>query len=777
MSAESGSLPHFLTRFIGREREVAQLKQMLTSGHAARLITLTGVGGCGKTRLAAEVARAFTDQGAGKDRASFSHGVCWVDLSSMSDPQLLPQTVAAALGLREAKGRNPARALVTALSQTQLLLVLDNCEHMAGACGALARMLLAGCSGLGILTTSRAPLRIAQEIGFPVPPLSTVDATAGATRVDLVQGDAAQLFLDRAAMTLSGYTIDAHNIQAVNQICRRLDGLPLAIELASSWIRVLSAQDILREVEQNLDFLSSSEPTLARRHRSMRAVLDYSWRRLTREQQRVFAALAVFRSSFSREAAEVVAAASLPSLAALAENSLLQRLPGRGKTTRYQFHEVVRQFAWDRLEAYADGSDERAKQQHLGFFLSLAEQAAETWDTQQETAWLGRLQLEQDNLRTAVRWAITKIRTEEALRLSAALFAFWIYTTPLDEYTELLHRSLKLPWDEGASSVVLARAKALNVTGYAAVAESDFPRAMACFQEGLVLYTRLGDKRGIGWSLRGCGFAALLCDETAKAQRYVQQSLKLSRESGDAWGEAWAIFDLGHIAFAQGTIERARPLIEDALQRFKQMGILFGAYRALILLGDILRRRSRWLEALALYAEALQLEQDNRFGQFGADLLEGLAKIAAVQGQPGTSARLFGAGHAWRQAFGQARSFYYEPNHRRIVTTARAELGSYAWSAGYEAGRSLTSNLAMIEARQAAQALASSSLLPYPAGLTEREVEVLSLVTEGLKDQEIADQLVISPRTVHAHLRSIYSKLGVSTRTAAARKAVQLQLV
>jgi non-specific serine/threonine protein kinase len=695
----------------------------------------------------------------------------------LSDPALTPQAVAAALDLREATGRSPTEALLAALRQAHLLLVLDNCEHLVDACGALAQQLLAGCPGLVILATSHTPLNVAEESVFAVPPLRTVEVGTGAAGTYLAQGEAARLFLDRAAMMLSGYTISSHNAQAINEICRRLDGLPLAIELAAGWIRVLSAQDILRQVEQSLDFLASSEPSLAPRHRSMRAVLDYSWRRLTEEQQRVFAALAVFHSSFSREAAEAVAAASLSSLAALTENSLIQRLPGGEGSTRYQLHEVVREYAQDRLEAYGDGSSRRARQQHLGFFLALAEEAAQTWDTADETQWLHRLQIEKDNLRRAVRWAIAQAKAEEVLRLSAALFTFWIYTTPLDEYTELLRRSLALPWDGAASAAILARAKTLNVTGYAAVAGSDFPWAMACFQEGLALYRRLVDERGISWSLRGCGFATLLGGEAKEAQHYVEQSLALCRKSGDTWGQAWSIFDLGHIAFAQGAIERAQPLLEDASQRFQQEGILFGAYRALILLGDIQRRHSRWAEAVALYAEALQLEQENRFGQFGADLLEGVAKIAAVQGWADAAARLFGAGHVWRQTFGQARSFFYEPGYQRILAAARTQVDSDDWSAGYEAGRSLTSEQAMGEARQTAEALASASLAPYPAGLTEREVEVLSLVAEGLKDQEIADQLVISPRTVHAHLRSIYGKLGVRTRTAAAHEALQLQLV
>jgi non-specific serine/threonine protein kinase len=479
-------------------------------------------------------------------------------------------------------------------------------------------------------------------------------------------------------MMLSGYTIHIHNIQAINQICRRLDGLPLAIELAASWIRVLSAQDILKQVEQSLDFLASSEPTLDPRHRSMRAVLDYSWRRLTGEQQRVFSALAVFRGSFSRKAAESVAEASLSSLAALVENSLMQRLPGGEGSTRYQFHAAVRQYGQDRLEAYDDGSGERARQRHLVFFQVLAEQAAQAWDTAEETAWLNRLKVDQDNLHTAVGWAITQAMAEEALRLSASLFTFWLYTTPTGEYTELLQRSLTLPWDDSSPAVILARAKAVNVAGYAAVLELDFSQALAYFKEGLALYTRLDDERGISWSLRGCGYAILLGGEAKGALPYVVKSLALCRQSRDAWGEAWSVYDQGHITFAQGAIERAQPLIVDALRRFRQLGILFGAYRALILLGDIQRRLSCLTEAVAYYEEALQLEQDNRFGQFGADLLEGLAKIAVVQRQPDTAVRLFGASESWRQTFGQARRFFYEA--RRVDSSMSRATGAF-WKA------------------------------------------------------------------------------------------------
>jgi len=319
--------------------------------------------------------------------SSFLDVVGWVDLAPLSDGAQLPRTVAETLGLREASGDAVTAALIRVLRTRRSLLVFDNCEHLARACATLAKSLLSACPNLAILATSQVPLRTADEVVFPVPSLDTVNANPLMSVANLAQSGAVQLFIDRASMVLPGYALNQGNALTINRICQRLDGMPLAIELAASWIRVLAVSDILDQIEASLDILSSSLPTLESRHRSMHAVLESSWRRLNVEQQRVFAALAVFRGGFIREAAESVAETSLPILAALVENSLMQRLPGAGGTTRYTLHELVRQYALDHLEhVETDGAAEYVRQRHLDHFLAMAERAEQascrSWQSQ-----------------------------------------------------------------------------------------------------------------------------------------------------------------------------------------------------------------------------------------------------------------------------------------------------------------------------------------------------------------------------------------------------------
>ncbi len=316
-------LPSYLTRFIGREDEIAFLAQLIDGDIPAtaspthppprrcRLLTLTGVGGSSKTRLALEVARDFTrakTDGVG----GFADGVHWVALGPVTVPDRMPQVVAAAFALREAAGLNPLDALVNRLKDQHTPLVFDNCEHLVTACPQLSDVLLARCPGLVILATSRTPLHLSNERIFAVPPLHMVEHDATRSTDEHGPSEAMRLFLDRAAMVTPAYTSTGSTVEAITHICQRLDGLPLAIELSASWMRVLNVRDLLAEIDRNITFLTSSAPGVAQRHRSMRAVLDSSWSRLAEQDQQVFSALAVFVGSFSRDAAEKVAGASLP---------------------------------------------------------------------------------------------------------------------------------------------------------------------------------------------------------------------------------------------------------------------------------------------------------------------------------------------------------------------------------------------------------------------------------------------------------------------------------
>jgi non-specific serine/threonine protein kinase len=771
-------LPNYLTRFIGRQTEIVHLTGLLVGSQMRgdeaaphRMLTLVGVGGCGKTRLALEVARALLEVGAG-DGARFADGVRWVDLASVTDPAELPRAVAGAVQAPEALSSQPLDALVKRLWPQHVLLVLDNCEELTTACRHLAQVLLPSCPGVSLLLTSRIPLHMADERVYAVPPLQTDTLwdrrSAGASG----GSEAACLFLDRA---VRGHA--EPSVGDVERICQRLDGLPLAIELAASWMRVLTHHDLLAEIDRSIDFLSSTSPMLAGRHRSMHAVLESSWQRLSEHDQRVFSGLAVFRRSFSLEAAQVVCGASLSSLSSLTETYLIQRLPDSERETRYHMHELVRQFAFDRLKAVDSNRADQVRHQHLDYFLSLVTRAETSWDTNLETQWLERLRTEQPNLDAALRWALSSQLGEVALRLSAGLFTFWIYTSPLKGYATALEQAVSLPWSADSPASTRARAKALNVAGYAAVLGADFERAMARFNEAVDLNGRMNDASSLAWSLRGRAFTYRLSGRAMASQADAEHSLEICRAAEDVRGESWSVHDLGETALALGDLDRAQRLLEQGLERFVEHGVEFGAYRAGILLGDVHRRRGRWREAIDCYERALARQRSMHFVPQGGDILDGLAAVAVALHHPAVAARLFGAGDAWRADYGLVRYAFLEADHARSLVSARRQLEPSRWSACYDAGRSLDAHEAMEEASSCARNLTSSLVEQDSASLTAREMEVLHAVALGLSSAEIAARLVVSPRTVHAHLRSIFRKLDVSTRTAAVHAASLRNLV
>jgi len=605
-----GGLPHVSTLFVGREPEIATVRLLLgessTDGSAgtdtsaavpiaeanARVVTLCGIGGSGKTRLALEIARRSADPDSDAQQR-FPDGVQWVSLAPRTHPAQLPAVVAAAVGLRDVA--HPQEAFVSKFRDRRVLLVLDNCEHLIDACRGLVATLVPACAGLAVLSTSRIPLGTDAETVFVVPPLRTRPSGAGSA-ADGSVSEATRLFLDRVATVIPAYDPTATTTATIGRICQRLEGLPLAIELAATWMRVLTAADLLAEIERSISFLSSSDQRFAARHRSLQAVLESSWQRLADADQQVLLGLAVFLGSFSREAAEAVAGASLTSLSALTERSLVQRVLDSETETRYHLHELVRQYVVDRPEASDGDRGEQARGRHLDYFVSLVEHAAEVADTSAEPEWLDRLRTDEANLDAALHWALDHGRTEHALRMSAGLFPLWVYSSPVRSYRATLEQALAMPWDASSPSVVRARAKASNVAGYAAAtATSGFDRAHARFDEGLLLYDRLGDDCSRAWTLRGRSFVYRLSGDDERARAVEEVSLEICRTIGDRQGEAWSVYDLGEIAFASGDLDRADQLVTEGLRRFEEQGLSFGAYRAAIVLGDLHRRRGRWL--------------------------------------------------------------------------------------------------------------------------------------------------------------------------------------
>ena len=411
---------------------------------------------------------------------------------------------------------------------------------------------------------------------------------------DRVRGEGADLFLDRAVTVASAYALTDANIATIRRICERLDGLPLAIELAASWIRVLSAADLLAEIEKGTDVLTSDSAPVAGRHRSMRAVLDSSWQCLGYDDRQVLAALGVFAGGFTRDAAETVAGASLSTLASLIERSLIQRLPDSTGGTRYQVHELVRSYALDRLQRDGEDRADDVRSRHLDFFLSLVERANAVWESPEGPLWLSRIRLDQANIDVAMSWALERQDADRALRMAACMYSYWIFSSVPAHYSSVLDRALLLPAQSEEPKAVRIRAEALNVAGFAAIASGDLRLARSRFVDDLALCERLEDPLLISMALRGLAHTLLRMGELETARDHIERSLVVSRSADDLRGVAWATHDLGELEFASGHMDRAEALLLEAMAQFSEFGSLFGTYRSEILLGNVHATREDW---------------------------------------------------------------------------------------------------------------------------------------------------------------------------------------
>jgi len=765
-------LPTYLTRFVGRTAEIDEVETLLRDG---RLVTICGVGGAGKTRLAIEVAKRW--------RSAARGHVHWVSLADVDDPETLPRTIAGALGL-DLGNVTELAVVVDGLRGTSALLLLDNCEDVAEGTGRLLSDLLAACPRVTALATSREPLRGAYERVFPIPPLGAL--TSGDDRHD--RGEAADLFIERAVGVAPVYALTEANLSIIQRICERLDGLPLAIELAASWIRVVSPADLLAELERSTDLLTSDSDTVAQRHRSMRAVLDSSWRWLGQDDQEVLAALGVFAGGFTREAAEAVAGASLSSLASLIDRALIQRLPDSTGGTRYHVHELIRSYALERLQGAGEDRADTVRSRHLDFFLGLVESANAVWESPQGPAWLGRTRMERANIDSAMSWALERQDANRALRMAAGLYSLWVFSSVPAQYASVLDRALSLPARSSAPEAVRIRVEALNVAGFASIASGDLRMARSRFVDSLTLSENLDEPLLLSLTLRGLGHTLLRMGELDAARSNIERALSVSRGADDLRGVAWGTHDLGELEFAHGHLEQAEALLVEAMEPFAEFGILVGTYRSEILRGRIRAAREEWPAALTFFKAALDLAIAMQFKVRVAILLEGLAEVAAALQRPDLAARLLGAATSWRaqgpdgwfdatagKYGGWPREDYFSAAFRRAITRSRRQLSAQEWEVNHAVGAGWTSDGAL-QAADAAIGELSLALDRRAVGLTEREIAVLRLVALGLSNDGIADRLTLSPRTVHAHLRSIFEKLGVSTRTAAVHEATRLNL-
>ena len=516
---------------------------------------------------------------------------------------------------------------------------------------------------------------------------------------ELQATDAVRLFEQRARQRLSEFSLE-RNYQAVVRICKLVQGMPLALELATSWIRVMTAAEIADQIALSYRSLTTELNNLPERHRTMQAVFDSSWNWLSAEEQSVLRRLSVFRAGFSLVAARQVAEASLSILSALVDKSFLTLDPRSRDITRYEMHELIRQYAADQL--MASGEMDITHDHHLEYFLTLAEQAEQFWDTAQEAEWLQHLETERDNLHAGLRWALHQGKTEVLLRMNAALFTFWIYRSPVSEAVDWLDASLALPWDKTQPAILRSRGKVLNVAGYSSVQNANFDQAIKRFEEGLALYSILDQQPEVAWSLRGCGFIAMIQGDYAKAQPFVDRSLEICREIQDEWGTAWSIYDLGYLALARVRLAKARTLLENAHQQFHKLGILFGEYRSLIALGDALRGLKHWAQAFSYYREALIFQRQYQYSQFVAGIFEGLAHLWLVSGDRMHAARLFGAAQKRRDTIEMAHWAHNEAEFKHGLALLRAHLSEVdftsAWKEGYAMTTAEIMDYAQVEA-------------------------------------------------------------------------------
>jgi len=784
-----------------------------------RLLTLTGVGGSGKTRLALEVARDLLE--------AYPDGVWLVQLAPLSEEVLLPKAVAEALKVPERRGEPLSDTLSEVLRDRQLLLILDNCEHLLEAVASLVDLLLDSCPRLRILATSREALGVEGEIRWVVPSLSVPEqGRRTLSSVELEAYESVRLFVERARGRDPSLSLSPHNARAVAEICKRLEGIPLAIELAAARVGMLSVDQISQRLEDSLKLLRGGSKTQMAKQRTLRGALDWSYELLSEDEKKLFGRLSVFAGGWTLEAAEAVGAAGgleegevLDLLSGLVEKSLVMARGSEQGGVRYRLLEPVRQYALEKLEE--NGEAEAAKRVHAGYFLALAEEAEPELFGQRDVEWLERLEEEHDNMRAVLSWALEEAQTELGLRLAGALWPFWEAHGHYSEGRRWIEEALKK--ERGTSGAV--RAKALYAVGRIAFAQSDTHRAEVAAQEGIELSTELEIGSSLAASFRSMlGLAADWRGDYEQAKELTEESLTLSRQAQDKVRIADALLELAGILHYMGNRERGKELYEEGIALCREVGYASGLGRGLlglgyflVLEGDYERGATLNEEAVALYQErgykgnleyavvnlggAALLRGDHKRARSyyeesltlckelgdrltASDGLEGLACVFATEGAPEQAARLFGAALALREAIGYQNTHEEDAWREPYVATARSRAGETAWTEALALGRAMGLEEAIEYALSAEEPSATtpsattshssqSSPPEHPAGLTSREVEVLGLVAAGMTNAQTAKELFISTRTVETHLTSIYHKLGVSSRATATRFAIE----
>ena len=772
--ATSGMLPSPLTALVGRWRELGMLREWLSRSNV-RLITLTGAGGVGKTRLSIEAARSVEE--------AFEDGVRFVSLASTRAPELVLPLIARQLGIGESRPGAILDDLIIHLRTSRLLLVIDNFEQVVDASPPLVE-LLTHCPRLKILVTSRTPLHVTGEHEFPVLPLPLPLQHGTQTLEQIAEADAVHLFVERARATSPGFTLTTDTAPDVAEICRRLDGLPLAIELAAARMKLMSPRMLLQH-RARLSLLTGGPRDAPARLRTMHDAIAWSYDLLDSDSQRLFRQLSVFVGGFTLDAAVHVIDAGakdtinvLDSIHSLVDASLLHPVTGASES-RFTMMEIIREFALDAL--MQSGEEDRVRRAHASYFLNLAEQAEPALRTPEQPLWIARLEDELPNLRAVLDWSLEGGEPEIGLRVAGALYWFWFLRNHVSEGREWFERARA-----GGTTPAFAAAKAAIGAALFAWRTEDYRASERFADDALALFDSCGDRWGVALTVHHLGHIADdRYHDPDRSIALLSESLDRFAAIGDAWGVAYTQRCLARlISIVPDDHDRATDLLREAATTFRTVGDPWNLGVTLHILGDMSREQRQWEIAIPAYQESLEQHWRERDVLGTTDALLRLAQILVELGDMTTAISFFACVEVHREGTGVLVREPVRIEYDQVLTHARSALDVKRFDTAWQAGR----GMALADAVKTALTLDARKHEPpdrdrragastRKPSLSARELDVLRLIVDGHTDREIADTLSIGVRTVHTHVTSILNKLGVTSRTAAATRAVRDGLV
>lgn len=809
------NLPTVWTSFVGRGQELDEVTQLLSS---SRLITLSGAAGCGKSRLALRAARAVSDH--------YADGAHWIEFARLAEPALVPQTTAKALRIPEQANRPALERLCDALQDRDLLLVLDNCEHLLEACAQFVERLLSA-TDVSILATSREPLSVRGEKLYPVDPLSLPPSSFPPDDVGgIAQFDAIRLFVERARATVPAFELTADNASVIADICRQLDGIPLAIELASARLNVLTSEQIAARLDDQFALLPEATHITYSHHDTLRAAIAWSYDMLSTPEQVVLRRLSVFAGGCTLKTAETVSAGNgvereqmLELLSSLVNKSLVvAKTLQRGKA-RYSLLESIRQYAQEKL--IASGEEPAIRDRHLQYFVEVAEETEPKLKGEFQQLWLNWLEGDYDNIRAALTWSLESDQIEDGLRIAIAIYQFWTVRGYMEEGAAWLKRLLAQV-NEDISALVHANALAyaaflaefrgdsaaqmvygkkaaalaealgdeetpalawtLKAQAFGARAADDEETGFALYKQIVQLYRELGDRYNLGETLTTCGIAAMSLGNYDDARAMLEEALPLVREAGEPYSIAMLLNFSGDLARCEQTYARAKHAYEESIFLLRDLDAECQLASVLHNLGHTCLHLDNVDRARDLFDESMALQQAQHNTPGIGECLIGFAGLAISEELPAAGARLLAAavalgGERVTTAWEATRLEYEE-----YLQRARAGLTEETFQAEQAAGRTLSLEQAVAYAQEVGDEAAQKATAARRARekldeLTPREKEVAALIAQARSNAGIAKELVVSKRTVEKHISNIRSKLGFTKRAQIVRWAIESGVV